>query len=153
MTILEAEDSLTLAMAADVDFMADVEQSVVRKARFSKAKVLVSKGSRDEALEMFKALSDDKSDVVGAESAYRVICHHFDNGDFDTAEKLVYELSDSKTQQSYYLGRAFIVLGDIYAAKGDTFQARATYQSIVDGYTPVDDGVVDQAKEKIQKLL
>ena len=153
MTILEAEDSLTLAMAADVDFMADVEQSVVRKARFSKAKVLVSRGSRDEALEMFKALSDDKSDVVGAESAYRVICHHFDNGDFDTAEKLVYELSDSKTQQSYYLGRAFIVLGDIYAAKGDTFQARATYQSIVDGYTPVDDGVVDQAKEKIQKLL
>ena len=32
------------------------------------------------------------------------------------------------------------------------FQARATYQSIVDGYTPADDGIIDQAKERIQKL-
>lgn len=32
------------------------------------------------------------------------------------------------------------------------FQARATYQSIVDGYTPADDGIVAEAKEKIKKL-
>ena len=36
--------------------------------------------------------------------------------------------------------------------KGDTFQARATYQSIADGYSPADDGIVEAAKERIQKL-
>ena len=153
MTILDAEDELTLAMADDVETMTDIEQSALRKARFSKGKVLAKRGKADEAMEIFRALSDNKGDVVGAESAYLVIAHHFDKGEHEQAEKLVYELADSKTSHSYFLGRAFILLGDIYAAKGDTFQARATYQSIVDGYTPVDDGVVEDAKMKIQKLM
>ena len=153
MTILDAEDELTLAMAEDVETMTDIEQSVVRKARFSKGKVLAGKGNTAEAMEIFRELSSNKGDVVGAESAYLVIANLFNSGDHEQAEKLVYELADSRTPHSYYLGRAFIVLGDIYAAKGDAFQARATYQSIVDGYTPVDDGVVEEAKMKIQKLM
>ena len=153
MTILDAEDELTLAMAEDVETMTDIEQSVVRKARFSKGKVLAGKGNTAEAMEIFRELSSNKGDVVGAESAYLVIANLFNSGDHEQAEKLVYELADSRTPHSYYLGRAFIVLGDIYAAKGDAFQARATYQSIVDGYTPVDDGVVEEAKMKIPKLM
>ena len=153
MTILDAEDELTLAMAEDVETMTDIEQSVVRKARFSKGKVLAGRGNTAEAMEIFRELSSNKGDVVGAESAYLVIANLFNSGDHEQAEKLVYELADSRTPHSYYLGRAFIVLGDIYAAKGDAFQARATYQSIVDGYTPVDDGVVEEAKMKIQKLM
>ena len=151
-TILDAEDNLTLAMADDVETMEDVESAVVRKARYSRAKVYTAQGRRDEALEIYRDLSGDKSDAVGAESAYHIIRYHFDAGEHDTAEKLVYALADSKTQHSYYLGRAFIILGDIYAAKGDSFQARATYQSIVDGYSPADDGVVDEAKQRIEKL-
>ena len=36
--------------------------------------------------------------------------------------------------------------------QGDNFQARATYQSVADGYTPADDGIVDEAKARIAKL-
>ena len=32
------------------------------------------------------------------------------------------------------------------------FQARATYQSVADGYTPTDDGIVDEAKARIALL-
>ena len=52
----------------------------------------------------------------------------------------------------YWLGRSFLILGDIYAEKGDTFQARATYQSIVDGYPSQTDGVVKEARERIAAL-
>ena len=151
-TILDAEDNLTLAMAADIDTLENIEEAVVRKARFSKAKVYSNTNRRDEALELYRDLSSNKSDAVGAESAYHIIRYHFDKGEHDEAERLVYELADSKTSHSYYLGRAFIILGDIYAAKGDNFQARATYQSIIDGYSPADDGVVDEAKQRIEKL-
>ena len=44
------------------------------------------------------------------------------------------------------------MLGDVYVRKGDNFQARATYQSVADGYSPADDGIVDEAKERIAKL-
>ena len=48
--------------------------------------------------------------------------------------------------------KAYIALGDIYAGRDDSFQARATYQSIVDGYAPADDGIVAEAKARIEKL-
>ena len=44
------------------------------------------------------------------------------------------------------------LLGDVYVRKGDNFQARATYQSVADGYSPADDGIVAEAKERIAKL-
>ena len=153
MTLLDAEDNLTLAMADDVATMTDVDSYTSRRALFGRANVLKSRGEQSEALAIFEELSADKSDAVGAESAYNVIYNHFEAGNHHQAEKLIYELADSKTQYSYYLGRAFIILGDIYVAKGDNFQARATYQSIVDGYSPADDGVVEEAKARIQKLL
>ena len=88
----------------------------------------------------------------GAESAYRVIESAFRAGDTARAEKLVLDFSDKGTPHAFWLAKSFLVLGDIYVQKGDMFQARATYQSIVDGYTPADDGIVAEAKEKIKKL-
>ena len=40
----------------------------------------------------------------------------------------------------------------VYVSRGDLFQARATYQSIVDGYSASDDGIVEIAKERIAGL-
>jgi len=54
--------------------------------------------------------------------------------------------------QAYWLAKAFILLGDVYVKKGDNFQARATWQSVADGYSPADDGIVDEAKARIAKL-
>jgi TolA-binding protein len=71
---------------------------------------------------------------------------------YDKAENMVYEFSDSKTPQNYWLAKAFILLGDIYLTRGDEFQARATYQSVVDGYSLANDGIVERAKSKIAKM-
>jgi predicted negative regulator of RcsB-dependent stress response len=65
---------------------------------------------------------------------------------------MVYDFSDSKTPQNYWLAKSFILLGDIYMSRGDSFQARATYQSVVDGYSPADDGIVAEARQRIEKL-
>ncbi|MBR3846465.1 MAG: hypothetical protein IKM37_02745, partial [Alistipes sp.] len=57
-----------------------------------------------------------------------------------------------QSPKSYWLAKAYLLLGDLYLKKGDHFQARATYQSVADGYSPADDGIVAEAKERIQKL-
>ena len=104
------------------------------------------------AREIFKTLSEDVRHVEGAEGAYMVIQSTYEAGNADEAEKLVYAFADKNTPHSYWLGKAFILLGDIYRSKGDMFQARATYQSVADGYTPTDDGIVDEAKARIAQL-
>jgi TolA-binding protein len=97
-------------------------------------------------------LSSEVKSAEGAEARYRLIEAEFKAGQLQKAENMVYEFSDSKTPQNYWLAKAFILLGDIYMSRNDSFQARATYQSVADGYSPADDGIVEEAKSRIAKM-
>ena len=138
-------------MADDVAAQLDAGEVALRESRYAKAKVLQKRGDA-AAVEIFKTLSEDVRHVEGSEAAYMVIQSTYEAGNADEAEKLVYAFADKNTPHSYWLGKAFILLGDIYRSKGDMFQARATYQSVADGYTPTDDGIVDEAKARIAQL-
>ena len=139
-------------MADDVEKFADMTDVARRKARYAKASVLMRQQKQDEALKVFKSLATEAKTAEGAEAHYRLIEAEFAAKRYDKAEKMVYDFSDTKTPQNYWLAKSFILLGDIYQSKGDNFQARATYQSIVDGYSPADDGIVEEAKTKISKI-
>ena len=151
-TLKYANDDAIVAMADDVEKFEVMTEIARRKARHAKAQVLLRKGDEQAALAIFKVLSSEVKSAEGAEARYRVIYAEYQAKNFEKAEKMVYEFSDSNTPQNYWLAKAFILLGDIYFDKGDSFQARATYQSIVDGYSPADDGVVEEAKSRIAKL-
>lgn len=144
-------DDALVAMADDVAAQTQAGDEALRESRYAKAKVLQKRGDA-AAVEVFRTLSEDVRYVEGAEGAYMVIKHEYDSGRADQAETLVYAFADKNTPHSYWLGKAFILLGDIYRSKGDMFQARATYQSVADGYTPTDDGIVEEARTRIAQL-
>lgn len=150
--LLRKDDDALMAMANDLDTLADVDAGMLRRVRFAKAKAHTARGESVEARKIYEMLSADVSNVEGAESAYRVIEALCREGKLDESEKLIYALADSKTPHSYWLGKAFILLGDIYVQRNDLFQAKATYRSVVDGYTPADDGIVAEAQSKLEKL-
>ena len=150
--LLRRDDDALLTMANDLDSLADVDAAMLRRVRFAKAKVHSARNEAVEARKIYEMLASDVTNVEGAESAYRVIEALFAEGNHDESEKRIYALADSKTPHSYWLGKAFILLGDIYVQRNDTFQAKATYRSVVDGYTPADDGIVAEAQAKLEKL-
>ena len=145
-------DDALMAMANDLDTLADVDAAMLRRVRFAKAKVHGSRNEAVEARKIYEMLALDVTNAEGAESAYRVIEALFAEGNHDECEKIIYTLADSKTPHAYWLGKAFIMLGDIYVQRNDSFQAKATYRSVVDGYTPADDGIVAEAQAKLDKL-
>ena len=146
------DDDALMAMANDLDTLADVDAAMLRRVRFAKAKVHGSRNEAVEARKIYEMLASDVTNAEGAESAYRVIEALFAEGNHDECEKRIYTLADSKTPHAYWLGKAFIMLGDIYVQRNDSFQAKATYRSVVDGYTPADDGIVAEAQAKLDKL-
>ena len=151
-TLKYASDDAIMVMADDVEKFTAITEIARRKARYAKAQVLLKRGEEAAAMDVFKVLSAEVKSAEGAEARYRMIEQVYKAKQYDKAEKMVYEFSDSNTPQNYWLAKAFILLGDIYMDRGDSFQARATYQSIVDGYSPADDGIVEQAKSKISKI-
>ena len=144
----------SVVVAADfVVASEDATPQLVRQAEFAKAKALMSVGKRNPAVAIFSRLSREVTSPEGAESAYIIIETAFQYGSFEKAEELVYEFAERGTPHAYWLAKSFLLLGDVYVSRGDLFQARATYQSIVDGYsTSADDGIVEIAKERIAGL-
>ena len=125
-----------------------------RKAEFIAAKSYIVLGDRNAAKILLNKLSADCSDAIGAECAYILIQDYYNAGDFEQVEKKVYEFSDSKTPQLYWLAKSFIILGDSFADRERWEQARATYESISKSYkvsVPNDD-VLEQTEMRLNKL-
>ncbi len=126
----------------------------LRRAKYVQAKSYLSTSQRSEALALMKDLSASPSSPEGAEAAYFVIQDAYDNALFSDVENLVYKFSDSGTEQTYWLAKAFIVLGDSFAERGEMKQAKATFESIRDGYTARDssDDVLDNVEMRLKKI-
>ncbi len=125
-----------------------------REAEFIQARSWRTMGEREKAQSLFERLAADCSDAIGAESAYTLVQDAYDRGDFSTVEDRVYAFSDSGTDQVYWLARSFMVLGDAFADQGDTEQAEATYNSILDGYAPTREGddILEQVRRRLEQL-
>ncbi len=123
-------------------------------AEYVTAKSCLAVGRRDMALVLLEKLSEDKFSEYGAEAAYLLILDKYDEGLFEEVENLVYAFADSKSTQTYWLAKSFIVLGDSFAEREDWEQAEATFRSLLEEYapeTPKDD-VHDQVKIRLDKL-
>jgi tetratricopeptide (TPR) repeat protein len=109
-------------------------------------------GDHNKAVKIFKPLAVDLNQPIDAEAQYRLIVSYFALKKYKEADDEVIAFSESKSRQLYWMAKSFIVLGDIYALKNDKAQAKATYESVANGYTRQDDGVIDEAKQKLSEL-
>ena len=117
----------------------EVDAALKRECLYVKAKSLISLSRRSDAFELLGELAREAGTPEGGEARFIIIQDAFDKGEFDKAESLVYEFS-SAGADSYWLARAFIVLGDCFVEKGNEAQAKATWESVRDGYVPSEGG-------------
>ena len=125
-----------------------------REASYILAKSHMQRSQREEALEILRKLSEDKSDAYGAEAAYMLILDAYDRGEFQEVEDKVYAFSDSASGQTYWLAKSFVVLGDSFADRGEFKQAKATFESIKEGYagSSEDDDVLEAVNMRLSKI-
>lgn len=146
------EDAITYAGEVKDDGRSDSD--LKREASYVTAKSYLATSRRDEAFEILSGLSAMPSTDEGAEAAYLIITDFYDKGDFDSVENKVYGFSDADAGQPYWLAKSFILLGDSFVERGEIEQAKATFESIRDGYTPRPGGdeVLDNVRMRLEKL-
>lgn len=105
----------------------------------------------DNARKHYRSLAQKGSSDLCAEAAYRLADIAL-NEDQDTTgcETQIKAILVSDYSSEYWYARTFILYGDLYKVKGNYFQARHTYQSIVDNYDGED--LIEMAREKIAAL-
>jgi tetratricopeptide (TPR) repeat protein len=130
------------------------DDKMKREASYVKAKALMASSQRDEAIVVLEALAENVNDQYGAEAAYMLILDSYDKGDFTAVEEKVFDFADRGTRYPYWKAKSFIVLGDAYMELGDLEQAKATYESVRDGYKPTmpDDDIKDNVRKRLAKI-
>jgi TolA-binding protein len=124
------------------------------EATYVMAKACLATSRRDDAIALLEVLAKDITSASGAEAAYRIIQDCYDRGSFQQVEDKVYAFADAGSAQTYWLAKSFIVLGDSFVERDEIEQAKATFESVRDGYTPYgdEDDVLDNVRMRLKRL-
>ncbi len=139
--------------AAKVLITDKLPQELELEARFKRAKALLALSRTNDAFNEFARVSQRVKTAEGSESKYEMIKILYQRGELNKAEAEVFKFAETNTPHQYWLAKSFILLGDIYAGKNDFFQAKATLQSVIDGYANANDGIIDEAIAKLAELV
>lgn len=148
-TALTEDSAAIKEMYSDIANMTDATTWARSYAKLVMADVLREEGDA-QAYELYASLAENPMTEEGAEAYYRMVEQRYLANDYEGAQQMVFDMGECGS--SYWQAKIFILLGETFAKAGNTFQARATFQSIVDGYMPKDDGIVDEAKQCIANL-
>ena len=128
----------------------NLDNKTQTEAEFCKAYGLYGLGNFNEAYNNFAKVAKKSKNVVSAEAKYFCAFINYINANYDKAEKEAFELINNFGHHDFWVARGFILLGDIYVKTGNTFQAKQTYQSIIDNY--VGEDLREEAKQKLNSI-
>ena len=129
-----------------------IPDEVIREATFKLGKAYLEQGQKDNALDVFKSVSQDVKTVEGAEAKYHRAQILFDQGKTAEAEKEVLAFLDNNTTHQYWLARSYILWSDIYLKKNDLFQSKATLQILQENYENREDGIQAMVNDRLKTI-
>ena len=118
----------------------------------SKANILISRldfqnGNYVKARKLFNQVIDIDNNSDGAEAMYMLIYLTYLDDSLEMAEQMIFDMPDDFSDD-YFIAKAFILLSDIYLDRGNSFQAKATLESIIDNYNGKELKLIAQAKRE-----
>lgn len=131
----------------------EISEQYKIETHYKMAKVFQTLNNKAEALKFFKKVAVDPQTEMGAEAFYRVAQLQYQTGQLEKAEKQIMAFMEKNSPYQFWLAKSFILLSDLFNLKDDQFQAKHTLQSIIDNYPEVDDGIKDDAQQRLNTIL
>lgn len=121
---LENAKELTAAKGSSTDDKSLADMAIAKSYQVS--------GEYDLAITNFKLVVQLNKAALGAEARYEIADCWFRVNKLPEAEKAAFETINKSGSYDYWITKAYILLGDIYFRQKDYFNAKATFQSVVD---------------------
>ena len=124
--------------------------AIVPRALLVKGKSQRSLGQHSEAEDSFGFLIQEYVSEEAAEALFLQALRYQEKGDFVGSNELIFDYSEGFSAFDYWYGSLFLLLADNYIKLGETFQAKATLQSILEQSTNA--VVKEKAADKLKNL-
>lgn len=107
-------------------------------------------GQYDVAIASFKNVVAVNKAALAAEARYEIANSHLSLDRLKDAEKAAFEVINKSGSYDYWVTKAYILLGDVYFREKDYFNAKATFQSVVENSLNAD--LKAEAKRKLEQV-
>ena len=87
------------------------------------------------ALQILNTVLKSNSSMYTAEAHYLTAYIYFNQQKYNIAEKTAFDVIKKQASYEFWVTKTYILLGDIYLAQNDSFNAIATYKSIAENAT------------------
>lgn len=124
---------------------------LMNEAYYDRAKAYQNLNMSKEAMGDLRTLAKDTRNLYGAEAKYLVADQLYKWGHYDAAEKELLDYIDRSTPHAYWLARGFVLLSDVYMAKGQNEDARQYLLSLQQNY-PANDDIPVMIRVRLEKL-
>ncbi len=101
-------------------------------ANLTIARSFVLNNQCDQAITHLRTVATLSKAAYGAEARFEIANCYFKQGQFKDAEKAAFEVINKSGSYEEWVTRSYILLGDVYLQQKDFFNAKATYQSVID---------------------
>lgn len=108
-------------------------------------------GQYDVAINSFKQVVAVNKAALAAEARYEIANTLFMTDHLSDAEKAAFEVINKSGSYDWWVTKAYILLGDIYFKQKDYFNAKATFQSVVDNSLNAE--LKSEAQTKLNKVI
>ncbi len=123
----------------------------LQEAHYEKAKAHYSKGNKESAFQAYNRVTEMPVSEKAVEAKYMAAKILFEQADYKNSLDTCFRLKNKYSSYEYWVAKTFILMADNYYAQGNTFQAKATLESIVQNYEG-DETVLTEAKTKLEKI-
>jgi TolA-binding protein len=125
-------------------------------ANMAIAKSFQTSNQCDQAISYYRQVVSLNKSAYGAEARYGIAQCFFVQDRLSDAEKAAFEVVNKSGSYETWVTKAYLLLGDVYLKQKDYFNAKATFQSIVDNAKLEDlrqeaDKKLKQAQEEERK--
>lgn len=129
-----------------------IENDLISEAKLIAGRSAIELAEYSTARGYLEELANHNTNDFAAEAAYLGCLIEFKLKNYDACEKKILDMLSTSYSSGaeYWFASVFILYGDLYAAKENYFQARHTYQSIVDNYEG--DDLKDIALQRLKEL-
>jgi TolA-binding protein len=101
-------------------------------ANMAIAKSFQTANQCDQAITYYRTVASLNKSAYGAEARYEIARCFFVQDRMSDAEKAAFEVVNKAGSYELWVTKAYLLLGDVYLKQKDYFNAKATFQSIVD---------------------
>lgn len=133
--------------ADQVVALGNITVDAVPRALLIKGKSLETDGKSAEAVAVYRNLVENYTSEQGAEALYRLAWIQHQEGQYEASNELIFSYSQPFASYERWYGMQFVLLAKNYIAMDETFQAKATLESIVENSS------IPEVRKEAQELL